>query len=423
MQVDEAFDIFQTQVDARPTHVAEARRRRDVFSTALVEHTAFSEAFASGSFARGTVIHPLHDVDLVAVLGPGRDWTAEEPGLVLNYTAEAVRSLLGTLGQRSLVVQATKVRSHVVQCRVDSAARTESDLAPAAFAMEVMPAVRTGTGRPLTVPNARTGLWELTDPEDLIDRTAARAAVWSYYVATVRLVKYWFKRQPLEVKSLAAEVLALNCLPVPPAGGRKARSNALSRFFTCAAAKVMDEIVDPAGYAGAVQPTLDREQARKRLRHAAENAANAVAAEADGKHHQAICCWGRVFPGFPKPPGGCGAGWLAGGSWTATGTGDGRPKPPADPGASDSDDGPGSSRGNSRSDNPGGPRSKEPRRPEESPRNPRGPGGSGASRNPGGAGNPGGPGDGDRDRQGPPGRGTDGRGAGETRRVKDAPQG
>jgi hypothetical protein len=423
MRVNEAFNIFQTQVDARPGHVSEARRRRDVFSKALVDHPAFSEAFASGSFARRTVIHPLHDVDLVAVLESGRDWTKEEPGLVLNYTAEAIRSLLGTLGQRSLVVQETKVRSHVVKCRVDSAARTASDLAPGAFAIEVMPAVRTGTGRPLLVPNARTGLWELTDPEDLIDRTAARARVWSCYVPTVRLVKYWFKRQPLEVKSLAAEVLALNCLPVPPAGGRQARSHALSRFFTCAAARVMDEIVDPAGYAGAVQPTLDREQARRRLRHAAENAANAVAAEEEGRPHEAICFWGRVFPGFPKPPGGCGAGWLAGGGTsTATPKGDNRQRPPVDPSASDSDDGSGPSRRRSGSDNPRGPehpRSGEPGRSGRSP-GPRNPGGHGS---PGHPRNPGGPRGGDQGRQGSPGRDGDGGGSGGTRRVEDAPQG
>jgi hypothetical protein len=67
VSVTTGFDELQQAVDAAIEAVNEARRRRDVFRSALPTSDDVHEVGPSGSLARGTHKDPIHDVDLVTV--------------------------------------------------------------------------------------------------------------------------------------------------------------------------------------------------------------------------------------------------------------------------------------------------------------------------------------------------------------------
>lgn len=148
--------------------------------------------------------------------------------------------------------------------------------------------------------------WVTADPEFLLSKVAARHSEWRFFAPMVRVIKKWKDVANLDMKSLTAEVLALNCMPAPRPGQVLSRPAALQRFFTAAASAVMEGVTDPAGWCGEIQPGLDREAARAALLEAADVTARAVAAEERGDQDAAVCLWRSVFgPEFPEPPGGC----------------------------------------------------------------------------------------------------------------------
>lgn len=309
MDLDEAFDAYQGSVNADPAHVREARARRDVFRSELGGEPDVVDVLPSGSLARGTQRDPIHDVDLVVVYEQGShpQWEDEAPGsaeAALEHTRGQVRALLGQCEDTTAqVVRRTLLRNHVVKCFLDD----PDD--PDAFAVEVMPVLRCDDG--LRIPERRADRWATADPQFLIDRVARRHEAWvvgdrRFFVPMVRVIKAWKDHAGLDMKSLVAEVLALNNIPWPQPGATLTRPEALARFFTAAAADVMGGVHDPAGWCGEIQPGLDRAAARASLLEAADVAARAVEAERRGELHAAICLWRDVLgQTFLEPPGGC----------------------------------------------------------------------------------------------------------------------
>ena len=199
----------------------------------------------------------------------------------------------------------TLLRNHVVKCFLEPRFLAEDKGFSGWFAVEVMPVLRDPRDGVLLIPERRSQRWQKADPEWLIAEVARRQNQWHYLIRTLRLLKFWSIHVKTGMKSLAVEVLALECLP-DPAPGELSRSEALLRFFTAASAAVMLPIKDPAGYCGKIQLDLNRVKISALLSEAADIAADAVAWERLGEHHKAICCWRMIFgPRFPVPPGGC----------------------------------------------------------------------------------------------------------------------
>jgi hypothetical protein len=317
MHVYEAFDIFQGKVDADANHVRKARHRRDIFSDAFKKLEDVKQVIPSGSLARGTQLDPIHDVDLIVVFDENAhpDWgkAGSSAKAALTYVQAQVRMLLGyDSSPFQQVVGETLLRNHVVKCFLDPRFLAEDKDFKSSFAVEVMPALRSdGT---LLVPAQKKDSWERTDPEYLIREVRLRQEQWPYFIRMVRVVKFWMRYVDSGVKPLAAEVLALNCLPGISTSDSP-RSVALKRFFTAASPAVMVAVKDPAGHCGEIQPDLRRVHVSGLLKEAADIAANAVAWEQQGEEHKAICCWRAVFgDDFPMPPGGCpGSGGGSGG--------------------------------------------------------------------------------------------------------------
>ena len=290
MHTDDAFDIFQGKVDADAYHVLKARHRRNIFGDALKTLEDVTEALPSGSLARGTQLDPIHDVDLIAVFDKTAhpDWGEEgdSAGEALSYTQERVRALLGDWSSLTRhVVGQTLLRNHVVKCFLEPRFLAEDKGFSGWFAVEVMPALRDQQDGVLLIPERKNDRWQKADPEWLIAEVRRRQQRWDYFVRMIRVIKFWSVHVDAGIKSLAAEVLALRCLPDLPTN-ELSRSVALLRFFTAAAPAVMLPIRDPAGYCGEIQPDLDRAKVSGLLREAADIAADAVAWEQTGRASQ-----------------------------------------------------------------------------------------------------------------------------------------
>jgi hypothetical protein len=160
-----------------------------------------------------------------------------------------VTDLLGvTDGTFAQEVRLTHLRDHVVKCFLDDP--DDKD----AFTVEVMPALRRpGCGLRIPERSNEAG-WVTADPEFLLSEVAARHGEWRFFAAMVRAIKKWKDVANIDMKSLTAEVLTLNCMPAPEPGQVLSRQAALQRFFTAAASAVMDGVMDPAGLCGEIQP-------------------------------------------------------------------------------------------------------------------------------------------------------------------------
>lgn len=305
MNLDTAFDTHQGVVNAGPESVREARRRRNVFCDAFGKLAEVEETLPSGSLARGTQRDPIHDVDLIIVFNADEhpDWDngSGSAEAALEYTRGLVTQLLGVSGGSfAQEVRLTHLRNHVVKCFLDD----PED--PLAFVVEVMPALRPVAGGPLRIPEKHDDQWVTADPEYLIREVAQRHSEWRYFAPMIRTIKKWKDVSGLEMKSLTAEVLGLDCLPRPEAGDTLSRPTALARFFTSAATAVMSGVRDPAGWCGEIQPDLDRYAVSAASLEAADIAARTLDAEKRGDYDTAVCLWRSAFGAdFPEPPSGC----------------------------------------------------------------------------------------------------------------------
>jgi hypothetical protein len=140
MSVNSGFDDMQRDVDAEIDAVREARRRRDVFRTALPTAEDVLEVVPTGSLARGTHKEPIHDVDVVVVYDPTSHPTWGEPGdsalEALGHTRDLVNEKLGSDGTEGEGIRLTRLQNHAVKCFLDDPE------AEGAFTVDVTPALR-----------------------------------------------------------------------------------------------------------------------------------------------------------------------------------------------------------------------------------------------------------------------------------------
>jgi Second Messenger Oligonucleotide or Dinucleotide Synthetase domain len=303
VSVTTGFDELQQAVDATIEAVNEARRRRDVFGSALPTSDDVHEVHPSGSLARGTHKDPIHDVDLVTVFDEAAHsaWGSDGPsaGEALEHTRQLVNELLGPDGDAGEEVRLTRLQNHAVKCFLDDP-DTEG-----AFTVDVTPALPRSEGG-ILIPERHNRRWIASDPQHLIERVAERHEAWNQFAKLVRVLKRWNADHGSVMKSLVVEVLALDHLH------ESERPEALARFFAGAANVIWQPVSDPAGLCGEIQPDLDRAKANGLLADAADRAWRAVDAEGRGESRRAMCLWREVFGSiFPEPFGGCDQGTAA----------------------------------------------------------------------------------------------------------------
>lgn len=297
MNLTEAFEILQSEVNADPKVVDEARRRRNAFRAAFDDEEDVDRTFASGSLARGSQIAPIKDVDLLVLYKEGDhpDWNQPGDSAVeaLEYTRDRIKELLG--GPSADGVHYTQVRDHAVTCWLDD----PDD--PDAYTVDVVPALNRHEGG-FWIPEKSSREWIPTDPLYLIFRVLQNHEdSGAQFVPLLRDLKRWAKDHDGILKGLTMEVLALDHLPL-----QQSNHEALEEFFVAASAAVYQPIVDPADLCGEIQPDLDRDAASAILKDAGDLAWRANRAAARGEHRSAVCLWRDIFGSiFPEPPGGC----------------------------------------------------------------------------------------------------------------------
>jgi predicted nucleotidyltransferase len=304
MNLAEAFKDLQSAVNADPKIVDEARRQRNAFRKAFDGEGDVERTFAAGSFARGSQIEPIKDVDLLVLYKEEDhpDWNraGDSAEAALEHTRTRIKDLLGDpdLDQEVDAVRHTVVRDHAVTCWLDDP--DDED----AFTVDVVPALNRAEGG-FWIPEKSSRMWIPTDPLYLVYRVLdAHERSNRRFVPLLRDLKRWTLDHGKILKGLAMEVLALEHLSLdePP-------HVALERFFVAAAEAVFQPIEDPAGLCGEIQNDLDRSGASKALREAGDLAWRANRAADRDDHKNAICLWRKIFgPVFPEPPGGCGDG-------------------------------------------------------------------------------------------------------------------
>lgn len=292
----DSFATFQSVVNADPEQVAEARRRRRIFESALTSETDVLEVVPSGSLARGTHKDPIHDVDLIVVYDASEHekWgtSGSSAREALDHARAAVNRLLGiTAGTADQLVRLARPRNHAVKCFLDDPEDEN------AFTVDVMPALRTERG--FLIPEALSERWVDADPEFLIAEASRKHSEWSQYAGAVRMLKYWGAQQaPLKIKSLVTEVLALEHLPTD-----LNRPTAIRNFFTAAAFRIESGLIveDPANLCGAIQRDLDMDEFGSRLREASNAAIDAGAAQVANDDARASRLWREIFgDDFPE---------------------------------------------------------------------------------------------------------------------------
>ena len=296
MSVQSGFDELQTTVNVPKPDLAEARRRRDLFTDPLKSEPDVVDVIPSGSLARGTHKDPIHDVDLIVVFDDSAhlEWGDDGPSALaaLDHLRSLVKKHLGKDGTGD--VRLTKIQNHSVKCFLDD----PED--PNAFTVDVTPALVRAEGG-FMIPEQRNDKWVPSDPEYLNELVAGRHAKWNEFARLVRILKRWNTDHGKHMKSLVVEVLALHHLP------ELSRSQALARFFAAAQVAIWSPVNDPAGLCGTIQPDLDQAAAADALCKAADLANRAVEAEARNETRQAQCLWNKVFgPIYPEPYLGCG---------------------------------------------------------------------------------------------------------------------
>ncbi len=315
LTIGQVFDLFQDRVSASPADLKLARRRVRMVRRSMKRDRCVRTTLLSGSFARRTQCHPIHDVDLIAVFEKKArpDWDRDHgsaEAALREVEAILERHLGRGDGLGSGRIMKLELRNRVVECHLDV---RDQEGNPRSFAVEIMPTVWSKELAPgvrltsaLRAPGRRQNRWITTDPLYLRRRFTLRRWAWRHFAPMARMLREWRDHNSPGLKSLVVDILALEHIPRRFLRPFLTRQEAFLGFFEKAAVAVRSGVFDPAGRCGEIQPGLDRALLSSKLEESAERARSALQLERAGNHHAAVCIWRLIFgPNFPEPPGGC----------------------------------------------------------------------------------------------------------------------
>jgi len=201
--VRDAFTVFLRKISPPETQIEAAERSNKALREFLGNDPYFGkrvlDSFLNGSYARGTTVQPIKDVDIIVVVGP--DWLESEPEL-------AMESLRSKLSQRYDSRRSRRRRRAV---RI-----TLSDIQ-----LDVVLAVaRDGLEQPLRIPDREVEQWIVTHPKRQLQliRSLAGATKWNYS-RLVRLLKAWARARVAAAdrpRSFVLECAAYHLLSMRP---------------------------------------------------------------------------------------------------------------------------------------------------------------------------------------------------------------
>lgn len=290
MNVTEAFEKFQHQLQLSQTEQGDAARRHREVRDVLAEKLDVTHDFLTGSYGRNTKTKPLHDVDVFVELGDVTE--SDDPNDVLKRVDDV---LVEEYGRSRVTVDRPAVR---VDFGPENPGANDK-----VMSIEVVPAIAKDGHHRIADPT-KTG-WMSTDPSVHADlATAANKAFSDRWKPMVKMLKKWndHNGEPV-VPSFLIEVMALKLIH---GEWTAAFPREIRAFFADAVDRIGEVWPDPAGLGSPVTDQLhvDRmllEQARGALRDAERQCGEAIRLDQTGRTGAALDTWQDLFgPLFAK---------------------------------------------------------------------------------------------------------------------------
>lgn len=273
-----------TITDYQKTSIVGARKNRVVENlTASFPSTSdlpFAHAVLIGSAAKGTIVRPIDDIDVMAVFSNSQNaWS--------KYRWDS-RSFLYRIRQAYNGLEVAQVGARGQAVRVFFQSGGHVDVAP----------VFSHGNDVFGLPSGDGG-WINTAPTTGNTWFTQRNAALSYNLApTVRLLKKWNVAHSKRMRSFHLETVAGTVFSKLGSS----RQQALTSFFQWAPNHL--DVSDPGGQSGVLTSYLSwsaRQDLVSALAAAADRSQKAVAAEAVGNHTEAKRLWRIVLgDGFPS---------------------------------------------------------------------------------------------------------------------------
>lgn len=240
----------------------------------------FLEARLMGSAAKGTIVRPLDDIDVLAVFSnENRAWQDKYQFDSQSFLYRIRRAYDG------LSIAQVGARGQAVRVFFQTGGHV--DVAP----------VFRQSADVFHLPNG-TGGWLYTSPFVANKWFSARNAELGYNLSPlVRMLKKWNAAHSKRLQSFHLETVAANTFGTL---GSNRRSGVKS-FFEWAGGHI--DVADPGGQSGSLSGYLgwtDRDEVRRSFAAAADRASRAIDAENNGDHAKAKQLWSWVLgPQFP----------------------------------------------------------------------------------------------------------------------------
>ena len=287
MESDDDFDDFSREIKSDPFLVLLAKWRRDAFIAKLERLPDVIEVIPSGSLARGTLIGPVHDVDLIVVFDksahPDYGKGPESARAAMTYLEEKLLEQLHPLSGTEALIKGTEQRTHVVNCH-GGPTGPYAEFIPSAPPVDVMPAVRKEPNllgkSPLLVPELGEGgdTWIDVDPETFMRLVEQRQREWKYFTEVIQMVRAWADLNDLDMKTVAIEAMVLLYCPRPRMFETLSRGEAIARFFEAASKARITSLKDPARRRE-IDPDMNYGKLQRALKEGAGLARQAMDAE------------------------------------------------------------------------------------------------------------------------------------------------
>lgn len=267
-----------TVTDYQKTSIIQGRKDRVVENlTAAFPATSdlpFSRAILMGSAAKGTIIRPLDDIDVLAIF-------SNEQGAWNKYRFDS-QSFLYRIRRAYDGIESAQVGARGQAVRIFFKGSGHVDVAPVFW----------HGGDVYGLPKGDGG-WINTAPTVANSWFAGRNAELGYNVAPlVRLLKKWNNAHSKRIKSFHLETMAANAFT--SLNGN--RQDALAKFFQWAPTNL--DVSDPGAQSGLLSTGLswgDRMEIQNSFKSAAERATKALDAEARGDHAESKRLWGIIL--------------------------------------------------------------------------------------------------------------------------------
>jgi len=291
LTIPQAFDQLRRSLELTPAEQSKASDQQNVVRDNLRKHLGggIVHDSLSGSYARGTAIRPLHDIDIFVVLDPTthRDvypTTNVGPSACLNKVLRALEAAYPNKDRPKLQGRSVNIV-----------------FTGTGIGFDVVPAFETAVDTYM-IPDRDRSDWIQTRPEaHRASLVRANEAAGSRLNPRIKMMKQWkaHKHPDLPLRSFHVEVMACNAAtpsPAPDAEGMQV-------LFAALAKAVLVACPEPAK----VGPHLDkgmtqaeRTRAREALVVAEAEATRALGLERAGRVAEAHGVWKGLF-GAPYP--------------------------------------------------------------------------------------------------------------------------